>query len=125
MYLSGGIETLDGRRHELVGLLPAWTRMLKRRKSLGYVEVTLARDSLWGGKGTELRGHEFHYSELISDPTSDSNWQTVYVVRRQRSQKTAREGYQRDQTLASYVHAHFASRPEAVKNFVAACRKAS
>ncbi|MCX6910431.1 MAG: cobyrinate a,c-diamide synthase [Verrucomicrobia bacterium] len=62
MYLAKGIETSDGARHTLLGLLPAWTRMCSRRKSLGYVEVTLSQDSLWGRCGERLRGHEFHYS---------------------------------------------------------------
>ena len=65
MYLSQGIETLDGARHPMLEILPGWTRMCPRRKSLGYVEVTLARECLWGRAGDVLRGHEFHYSELI------------------------------------------------------------
>ena len=38
MYLSQGIETLDGGRKPLVGLLPVWTKMRSRLKTLGYVE---------------------------------------------------------------------------------------
>jgi len=125
MYLSEGIETLDGRQHNLVGLLPAWTRMLDRRKSLGYVEVTLTRDSLWGSQGMTLRGHEFHYSELLDDPTRGSPWQSVYAVRRRRSKSIRNEGYQQGHTLVSYVHGHFASRPEMVKHFVATFREMS
>jgi cobyrinic acid a,c-diamide synthase len=122
MALSQGIETLDGRHHRLVGLLPAWTRMLDRRKSLGYVEVTLTGDSLWGASGNRLRGHEFHYSELVNDPTGSSDWQTIYAVKRQRSEEVSNEGYQRGRTLATYVHAHFASRPGVAEHFVNMCK---
>ena len=122
MYLSEGIETLDRKRHKLVGLLPAATRMLDRLKSLGYVEVTLARASLFGSKGSQLRGHEFHYSELTGDPTVDGAWTALYRAVHRRSDAAVAEGFQRGNVLASYFHLHFASRPEAVKHFVAVCR---
>jgi cobyrinic acid a,c-diamide synthase len=119
MYLAEGIETAGGTRHAMLGLLPAWTRMCQRRKSLGYVEVTLSRDSLWGRRGDRLRGHEFHYSELIGKPSGDSGWQTAYEMRHRQSDAVTAEGFQRGRVLASYTHIHFASRPEAVRHFVA------
>jgi len=119
MYLAEGIETTNGARHALLGLLPAWTRMCSRRKSLGYVEVTLSTDSLWGRRGEQLRGHEFHYSELLADPTTNSDWQTAYEARHRQSDVVTREGFQRGRVLASYMHLHFASRPAAVQRFVA------
>ncbi len=125
MYMASGIETLDGKRHELVGLLPVWTRMLSCLKSLGYVEATLVRDSLFGEKGAELRGHEFHYSELLGDPTKDSEWVPAYATRRRRSDELIPEGFQLGRILLSYVHMHFASSPEAMEHFVGACTEAS
>jgi cobyrinic acid a,c-diamide synthase len=119
MYLAEGIETTNGARHALLGLLPAWTRMCSRRKSLGYVEVTLSTDSLWGRRGEQLRGHEFHYSELLADPTTNSDWQTAYEARHRQSDVVTREGFQRGRVLASYMHLHFASRPAAVQCLVA------
>jgi cobyrinic acid a,c-diamide synthase len=125
MYLSQGIQALDGWRFPMVGLVPGWTRMLSRRKSLGYVEVTLTADSIMGVCGTGLRGHEFHYSELIDDPAGSDGWNSVYLLRHRRSDTMIREGFQRGNTLASYVHVHFASRPCSVERFVSACSKAS
>jgi cobyrinic acid a,c-diamide synthase len=121
MYLAQGIECLDGSRVPLVGLLPFWTRMLGRLKSLGYVEFTLSEDSLFGRAGDLLRGHEFHYSELIGEALFDNGWQDVYRGQRRRSASIMREGFQRGRTLASYVHVHFASRPHAVESFVSNC----
>ncbi|MBF0550289.1 MAG: cobyrinate a,c-diamide synthase [Deltaproteobacteria bacterium] len=119
MYLSQGITLRDGRRPELTGLFPSGTRMLDRLKALGYVEVTLTQDSLLGRAGDRLRGHEFHYSEL-DDPTAEvAGWEQVYVTRKPSSDTTGREGWQQGRVLASYVHLHFASRPEAVRHFVA------
>jgi len=115
MYLSQGIATLDGARHPLVGILPAWTRMGSQRKILGYVEVTLTRDTLWGPAGTRLRGHEFHYSEWM-DPPADCA--TAYALRYRRSNQSVAEGHLSGSTLATYVHLHFASCPAATRHFV-------
>lgn len=125
MYLSQGIESRSGERVRLVGLLPLWTRMLDRLKSLGYVEATLVNDSLFGKQGAQLRGHEFHYSELVGDPPQDSPWTAAYRIRHRRAQSDLTEGFQSGSVLASYVHAHFGSRPDAVEHFVAACREAA
>ncbi len=88
--------------------------MCPARKSLGYVEVTLTRECLWGPPGTVLRGHEFHYSELIEKPACES----AYELRYRRRKAPVSEGYLRGGILASYAHLHFASRPECVAHFV-------
>ncbi|MDD5351500.1 MAG: hypothetical protein PHQ12_14910, partial [Chthoniobacteraceae bacterium] len=115
MYLAQGIETLDGARHPLAGLLAAWTRMCPRRQSLGYVEAGFTRDTPWGRAGGRLRGHEFHYSELTGEP---ADCERAYTLHYRRSDRPASEGFQRGAVLASYAHLHFASRPEAVAHFV-------
>jgi cobyrinic acid a,c-diamide synthase len=120
MYLSRGIEAA-GRVYPLAGILPARTRMLPTRKALGYVEAALTEDSLWGHRGDLLRGHEFHYSELIDDPISDPAWRKVYSLRRRRTDMVETEGYQNGAILASYLHLHHASRPAAVARFLERC----
>jgi len=123
MYLAQGIETLDGKRHNLVGLFPAWTRMLDRLRSLGYVEVTLAQDSLFGKQGDILRGHEFHYSELVSQEWQGSGWNAVYQAHRRRATQAVPEGFQKGRILVSYIHMHFASRPESIGHFLGVCTR--
>jgi len=121
MYLTRGIETTIGKRYPMVGLLPVWSRMLDRLKSLGYVEVTLAQDALWGKSGAVIRGHEFHYSELTGDPLEDGFWAPAYRLKHRRSKTAVIEGFQQGNTLASYVHLHWASRPKAMETFIARC----
>ncbi len=120
MYLSRGIEA-EGRFFSLAGVLPARTRMLPARKALGYVEVALTEESLWGRRGDVLRGHEFHYSELVDDPLSDPAWRKVYALRRRQTDAVETEGYQNGAILASYLHLHYASRPAAVARFLQRC----
>ena len=128
IYLTHSIATRAGEEYPLVGLVPAKTRMTDKRIRLGYVEITLKADSLWGKAGTTLRGHEFHYGELLSDPTNDNSaaWSAVYERRRQNNQPETDEGFQslNGRILASFVHLHLASHPEALNRFAGLCRKA-
>jgi cobyrinic acid a,c-diamide synthase len=121
MYLCRTLEKQDGTQYPMAGLIPASTRMLDRLKSLGYVEVTLNADSLWGAEGATLRGHEFHYSELTADPTADSSWRAVYTLKRRRTDGVTKEGFQSGRLLASYSHLHLASHPEALRYFIDHC----
>lgn len=123
MVLTQGIETLGGEKYPLTGLLPVWTRMLPGLKSLGYVQVQLTRDSLFGNRGDRLRGHEFHYSELLGNPCESGSWQPVYEVTRRRRGESTQEGFQKDRVLASYVHLHWASQPGVVEGFISNCRR--
>jgi cobyrinic acid a,c-diamide synthase len=117
MYLARAITTLDGRRHAMLGVLPAEVEMRDRLVALGYVEVETQAATLLGGPGLRFRGHQFRYSELRLDGEVDQ----VYTVRRRRGGEVAREGYRAGNTLASYVHAHWASNPGAARGLVAAC----
>jgi cobyrinic acid a,c-diamide synthase len=121
MYLSQGLLTQDGCFHPFLGILPARTRMLPAKKALGYVEVTLTEDSLWGRRGDRFRGHEFHYSELIDDPAADPSWRRVYALRRRRSESVEQEGYQKGEVLASYTHLAYAAQPAAIEHFLNHC----
>ncbi len=121
MYLTQGIETTHGKRYPMVGLLPVWSRMLNRLKSLGYVEVTLTSNSLWGENGAVLRGHEFHYSELTGPLLDDPLWTPIYRIKRRRSGNIFVEGFQQNNVLASYVHLHWASQPRNVETFIDQC----
>jgi cobyrinic acid a,c-diamide synthase len=121
MYLGQSLAALDGMRHTMAGVLPIETAMLDRLKSLGYVEVTLQEDSLWGPRGSVFRGHEFHYSEITKPLPADSGWRTVYSVHHRSGEPVKREGFQKGRILASYVHGHFASHPRLIEAFLADC----
>ncbi|MDY0190318.1 MAG: cobyrinate a,c-diamide synthase [Desulfuromonas sp.] len=117
IYLCAGVEN-NAQRWPLVGVVPCWARMLDKRKALGYVTATLQQPALFGTSGAQLRGHEFHYSELCHDPIGEQGWQAAYQLRHNRSGKTIPEGYQRGNILASYAHMHIASQPGALEHFI-------
>jgi cobyrinic acid a,c-diamide synthase len=103
---------------DLVGIFPVTTRMLPRRKALGYREVEFAADTILGPAGTVARGHEFHYSEMGEMPAAVTR---CYRVRRP-DEELGPEGYRYRNCLASYVHLHFGSNPVLAPAFVASCR---
>ena len=125
MYLGQTITALDGTRSALAGVLPIETAMLAKLKSLGYVQAAATAESLWSDPAdgqAVLRGHEFHYSEIVRDAAAAQGWRPAYAISR-RDGRQSPEGYAKGLVLASYVHAHFASCPRAAERFVELCRK--
>ncbi len=117
MYLSSGIRTVDGRLHVMVGLVPGEAEMRDRLQALGYVEVETQGATVLGPPGLRFRGHQFRYSEL----RLQADIECGYAVLRRRGGEVFREGYRIGNTLASYVHAHWASNPLMAEGFVQAC----
>ena len=65
MYLCEELIDQSGRRYPMTGCFPFAARMFPQLKALGYREITLSRNTVLGNAGLTIRGHEFHYSELI------------------------------------------------------------
>lgn len=124
IYLSRAVTDRDGKRHPLLGIFPGETRMLQRRKRLGYVEAKLREETLWGPAGAVFRGHEFHYSELLPLKAVDlGGWSSVYDMNARGRERISPEGFYHAgrRILTSYVHLHLGSRPEALDHFIDTC----
>ena len=102
MYLSRRIEDC-----EMVGILPADIEMTSAPVDFGYCEVSTLKPSIFGLPGTTLRGHQFHYSR--STKSSDD---PIYIVRQ--GVREYREGFALENGIASYIHLHFLSNPDAI-----------
>ena len=118
MYLGKAISDLDNVRYPMTNCFPLETRMLARLKSLGYREVRLVEDNLLGKSGQAIRGHEFHYSEINTEP---DGIEKVYSVFGRGGGSPYLEGYRSKNTLGSYVHLHFGSCPSVCSTFVDSC----
>ncbi len=68
MALGQGLVSADGTRHRMAGLLGLETSFAKRRMHLGYRLARSARPVAGFDAGTALRGHEFHYATILSQP---------------------------------------------------------
>jgi cobyrinic acid a,c-diamide synthase len=119
MYLTRSIE-VEAHTYGMVGLYPFGTRMLSKRKALGYREVLLKEQGLLGPKGLRARGHEYHYSELIDDPSGIPD---LFQVSDRMGVDTMPDGFMLHNVLAGYIHLHFGSNPETAANFVDRCRE--
>ena len=122
IYLTQGVIDEDNNPvslHEFAGVFPVSTRMLPRRKALGYRDIETMSDSIIGPQGTVARGHEFHYSEMEEMPT---DVERIYQVRKNTAD-LGLEGFRYKNCLASYIHLHFGSCPGLAAAFVASCRK--
>ncbi len=108
MYLGETLTDADGITHPMVGLIAGNSHMGKRLTRFGYSEATANSDTILAEKGETLRGHEFHYSDFTSElsPVFDMTKRRDGVV-----EKNWQGGYQSCNTLASYLHVHFAQRP--------------
>jgi cobyrinic acid a,c-diamide synthase len=118
MYLCSELRTLDGCGYRMCGVLPARTVMCDRLQALGYVEVSTRRSSVLGPAGLRFRGHQFRYSRL--EQLSNQIEPAFRILRRYGGEELD-EGFQLANTIASYVHAHWASNPAAAQALVDAC----
>ncbi|MBF0118600.1 MAG: cobyrinate a,c-diamide synthase [Desulfobacterales bacterium] len=118
MYLCNSICKEDGKAYEMAGCFPFGIKMLPRLKALGYREITLLKDTIIGKKGSKIRGHEFHYSEIVKN---NGAVETVYNVSTKANINDIFEGYQISRTIGSYIHLHFGSCPDSVKTFIDSC----
>ena len=83
---------------------------------LGYRSATTTCPSPLGPAGTQMRGHEFHYS--TTDPGGDA---LVLTGRH----GTTTTGFAAPNLLASYLHVHLAAYPTIAEAFVSAAASSS
>jgi cobyrinic acid a,c-diamide synthase len=121
MYLTQAIRDFDGTSYEMVGLFPAETVMQKSDLTLGYRTVELSQDCILGASGTTVRGHEFHYSTLVSRGSLDY----ACALRDAREESKGLDGLVAGNALALYTHVHFASQPQVARALVASARRTS
>ncbi|WP_051617074.1 cobyrinate a,c-diamide synthase [Desulfonatronovibrio hydrogenovorans] len=117
VYLCRDLKILNGQVFPMAGVLPFRASMLGRRKSLGYVRVSFENDCLLGDKGAEIRGHEYHYSE-IEPIKPGQKWKNVYQVENSRQEPKDTLGISLGNVLASYVHVYFGHRPDVAQRIV-------
>jgi cobyrinic acid a,c-diamide synthase len=118
MYLCRQIFDGRGDAHPMVGLVPGSCRMEKHLTGIGYVEASALSDNVLCRSGEVLRGHEFHYSSFIPDG-EPFPWAFSF---RKGNRLVRRDGYASGNLLATYLHFHFLSSPQAAARFLASCR---
>jgi cobyrinic acid a,c-diamide synthase len=120
LYLSQQLSTSDGSDYPMLGIVPLAMEMTSKLVDFGYVTVTLTQDCLLGPRGTEIRGHSFHYSRVRSGSEMAASYQVDFSLSGLRQS----EGFTCGRVLASYVHLHFGANPAVARHFAATLRRA-
>jgi cobyrinic acid a,c-diamide synthase len=106
MYLTRSISGYKGEKkaRKMVGIVEADTQMTGRL-TLNYTDAE-CNGSIFGT--THIRGHEFHYSS-IENIAGDSRF--AYTMKRGNGVTGNQDGFIiNDNSLAAYMHLHFANR---------------
>lgn len=121
MYLGRTLETANG-CYDMVGIFDGVSRMTPRLRHFGYCQAKTKLDSLFGPKGSLIRGHEFHHSVFETDE------EPVLAMEKVRDSQIVAQwagGYQKKRTFASYLHVHFYQNEALLHNWLTYIQEAS
>jgi cobyrinic acid a,c-diamide synthase len=119
MYLAKEVEWKD-QKHILTGILPIRIKMHDKPQGHGYYRAIVDGENSYFTEGTQLNGHEFHYSAIYE---FDKNIKSALSVIRGSGCFNARDGLVYKNVFASYLHLHALASPEWVTGMIACARK--
>jgi cobyrinic acid a,c-diamide synthase len=99
MVLGSGLVDATGERHEMMGLLGLETSFAKRRMHLGYRQAELNAPVPGQPIGARLRGHEFHYASILTQPDPP-----LAIVRDANGADVAETGSHRGHVTGTFFH---------------------
>ncbi len=97
MVLGDQLIDAEGQSHQMSGLLPVVTSFEKRKLHLGYRELDCLGPLPFG---KALRGHEFHYSTLVSQGSGEPLFKAKDAAGRDLGEIGLRAG----RVMGSYAH---------------------
>jgi cobyrinic acid a,c-diamide synthase len=108
MYLGKEL-VIEGRSFPMAGVLPLSFGLFKRPQGHGYTVVTVEGENPYYPVGLEIRGHEFHYSRVLSWSGRDKD--LVFRMQRGVGIHGDRDGMVYKNILATYTHIHALGNP--------------
>lgn len=112
MYLIENFINDSKHVFSMCGLLKGNAVMTNSLQNFGYKEVLLDKNCIFGEKGTEIKGHEFHWSK-INFANLENN---LFLVKGPRAENWNKSGQIYKNVFGSYIHLHFSSNQKIVKN---------
>jgi cobyrinic acid a,c-diamide synthase len=103
MYLGKEL-ILDGVTYEMTGLLPIAFGFSKKPQAHGYTIVRVEGNNPYYKTGTEIRGHEFHYSNILEWDGKEKD--LAFRLERGSGLVNNRDGVVFKNVLATYTHIH-------------------
>jgi cobyrinic acid a,c-diamide synthase len=120
MYLGRRI-VIDGKEFPMAGVLPVSFSMDRRPRAHGYSVVGISGENPFFSVGTELKGHEFHYSYVTEFEGDMSDF--AFDVRRGRGILDNKDGLCYKNVLAAYTHLHAIGSPQWADGVMEAARR--
>lgn len=118
MYLCKSIS-YKGTKKEMLSVLDY--DVVQQDKPIGFGYINLEKkDQCWLNIDNTIHAHEFHYSELMDVPETES---FAYQVIRGRGISGKTDGILYKNVLASYAHLHIMSIPNWAKDFIQFIKK--
>ncbi|MEW6078083.1 MAG: cobyrinate a,c-diamide synthase [Thermodesulfobacteriota bacterium] len=108
IYLGEKIVDGDG-THDMCGLLPVTFGISARPEGHGYTISTVVGQNPYFENGTELKGHEFRYSKVLSWGGKDEDM--VFSTVRGKGFMNQKDGIRFNNVLATYTHLHALGTP--------------
>ena len=109
MYLGEHL-VMEGQSHPMVGILPVSFDFYKRPQGHGYTVVRVVAENPYYDVGSEIRGHEFHYSRVSK--LKHGNCDLVFRMERGEGIEKDRDGIVYKNVLATYTHVHALGTPQ-------------
>jgi cobyrinic acid a,c-diamide synthase len=109
MYLGEHL-VLEGQSHPMVGILPVTFDFYKRPQGHGYTVVDVVGENPFYEVGSEIRGHEFHYSRVSK--LEGESVDLVFRMQRGEGIEQGRDGIVYKNVLATYTHIHSLGTPQ-------------
>src|SRR5207302_10588428 len=119
MYCARSLRTSDGTAHQMANIIPVDIALEAGTLRTGYRDLRLASTSMLGPEGTRLRGHEFHFSRVLSGSDALS---PLYSMHDCDGEPLGFEGWVGDNLAASFINLHFGQHPAIATRLVTAAR---
>lgn len=119
MYLGRAIHCGE-ESFEMAGVFPIETAMLSGPAGHGYVNAEVVTDNPFLPVGTRIRGHEFHYSRVVSGADGVA---MALQVTKGNGVHQGHDGLRVHNVLATYVHVHASGTPEWAPGLVCAAQR--
>lgn len=94
----------DGQTFSMAGVLPVEFGFQARPRGHGYTVLETVEENPFFEVGVNLRGHEFHYTYLLTPGTEALDF--AFKVHRGYGFGSQRDGLKKGSVLASYTHIH-------------------
>jgi len=109
MYLGEKLILKEG-TFDMTGVLPIVFGFSKKPQGHGYTIIAVDRDNPFFKAGTQLKGHEFHYSTVEKWQGEENDM--AYAMERGNGIIQGRDGLCRNNVLATYTHIHALGTPQ-------------